>query len=228
MLYFIGWSLFFIYFKLFLGFRVVGRENVPKKGAFIFASNHQSYLDPILLGTSLYRGLYYMARDTLFDTPRRSFVMRSVHAFPVKRSKSDLRAIKQAIDILNDHKPLVIFPEGTRSKDERLKTPKRGIGFIAAKTKVPVVPAYIKGSFDVMPGGRDTLKHANVTVYIGKPIEFNALNDGVKIDDIYQHISDSIMSRIDELKARYEDTAGKEDRFLFRSKTGCQDGGGRA
>ena len=66
MLYFIGWSLFLILFKCYLGFKVVGRGNVPKRGSFIFVSNHVSYLDPILLGTSVYRGLNYMARDSLF------------------------------------------------------------------------------------------------------------------------------------------------------------------
>ena len=121
MAYFIGWSLFFIIFKFYLGFKVVGRENVPKKGPFIFVSNHVSYLDPILLGTSVYRSLNYMARANLFKRRRFGGMMRSVHAFPVKRDNGDLKAIKDSLRILKEGKPLVIFPEGTRSKDKELK-----------------------------------------------------------------------------------------------------------
>lgn len=207
MIYFIGWSLFLIFFKLYLGFKVVGRENVPKRGAFIFVSNHVSYLDPILLGTSLHRSLNYMARENLFKRPCFARIMRGLHAFPVKRNEGDLRAIKDALRILGMGKPLVIFPEGTRSKDKNLKRGKPGIGFIVAKTKVPVVPAYIEGSFDALPRGVKTLTHHPVAVYIGRPIDFNQVPFDKKNKDTYQKISDEIMGRIAEVKDLYESEA---------------------
>lgn len=200
MLYFISWSLFLVFFKLFLNFRVVGREHIPAKDAFILASNHQSYFDPILLGTACRRSLNYMARDTLFKRPCFGWVMRQLHSFPVKRNKGDIRAIKDAIALLKSNKPLVIFPEGTRSKDNNLKRAKPGIGFIVAKTMVPVIPAYVEGSFDALPRGLNTIERHPVTVYIGKPVRFDESYFTAKDKDAYQRISEEIMRRIGELK----------------------------
>jgi len=202
MLYFIGWSIFFIFIKFYLGLKVVGRKNVPKKGAFIFVSNHVSYLDPIILGTSVYRSLNYMARENLFSTPRMAWAMRGVHAFPVKRSKGDLKAIKQALAILKENKPLVIFPEGTRSKDKNLKRGKPGVGFIVSKAKVPVVPAYIEGSFDALPRNVKTLKRRPIKIYIGEPIKFDTVTTAKRDKEIYQKISDEVMDRIAALKEK--------------------------
>ncbi len=205
MLYFIGWLSFLIFFKLYLNFKVVGRENVPKRGAFIFAANHASYLDPVLLGTSLHRSLNYMARDTLFEKRWLAWALKKVHVFPVKRHESDFRAIKESIKILKKGNPLVIFPEGTRTKDGNLKRPKPGAGFIAAKAAVPIVPAYVQGSFAALPRGIKTLKRHPVKVYIGRPLDFGKLYAGNNINrDVYQRISDDIMERIAELKRKVE------------------------
>jgi len=208
MLYFIGWSLFLIIFKFYLGFTVVGRENVPRKGAFIFVSNHTSYLDPILLGTSLYRSLYYMARENLFKKRCFGWIMRKLHAFPVKRGKGDLSAIRESLGILGEGKPLMIFPEGTRAKDENLRKAMPGVGFIVAKAGVPVVPAYVGGSFTALPRGIKTLNRHPVAVYIGKPIVFDKSNFDKRDKESYRKISDEIMRDIAELKNRYVDKAG--------------------
>lgn len=200
MLYLIGWTLFFVTFKVYLGFKVIGRENVPKKGAFIFAANHTSYLDPPLVGTSVYRGLYYMARSNLFKRPCFGRIMRGIHAFPVKRSKGDLFAIRESLRILKEGKPLVIFPEGTRAKDENLRPAMPGVGFLVSKSEAPVVPAYVWGSFAALPKGMKTLKRHPVKVYIGKPINFNVEQYGGSNKETYQRISEEIMRRIQALK----------------------------
>ena len=199
MIYFIGWSLFLVFFKCYLDFKVVGRQNVPKEDAFIFVSNHSSYFDPILLGTSLYRSLYYMARENLFWKPLFGWVMRQVHAFPIRREGGDLGALRQALAILKDGKPLVIFPEGTRSKGRALRTAKPGVGFIVAKAGVPVVPAYIDGSLEALPKSLKTLKHHPVRVYIGEQIKFD-FSGGRNSKEAYRKISDEIMASIAALK----------------------------
>ncbi|MBI4974941.1 MAG: 1-acyl-sn-glycerol-3-phosphate acyltransferase [Candidatus Omnitrophica bacterium] len=199
MWYFIGWVFFLIFFKAYLNLKVIGRENIPKKGAFIFASNHSSYLDPIILGVSVYRSLNYMAQEDLFTRPFLGWALRKVHSFPVRREENDFRAVRQALNKLSEGKPLVIFPEGMRSKDGSLKRAKPGIGFIAAKAKVPVVPAYIKGAFDALPKGVSTLRRRPVTIHIGKPISVDNAHSGTKDKDAYQKISDAIMHRITEL-----------------------------
>ena len=199
MYYFIGWTFFLLFFKAYLNLKVIGRENIPKKGAFIFASNHSSYLDPIILGVSVYRSLNYMAQEDLFTRPFLGWALRKVQSFPVRREESDFRAVRQALNKLSEGKPLVIFPEGTRSKDGSLKRAKPGIGFIASKAKVPVVPAYIKGAFDALPRGVSTLRCRPVTIIIGKPISSDNANSGTVDKDAYQKISDAIMHRITEL-----------------------------
>jgi 1-acyl-sn-glycerol-3-phosphate acyltransferase len=96
----------------------------------------------------------------------------------------------------------VIFPEGTRTEDGRLQQGKPGIGFIVAKSGVPVVPAYIEGSFEAMPRGQARPKRCRVRVYIGKPVSFTGC--GAVDKDGYRRISDSIMGRIAELKEACE------------------------
>ena len=105
MVYFVGWSLFLVFFTIYLNFKVVGRGNIPKHGAFIFVSNHASYFDPILLGTSIHRSLYYMARENLFAKDFSDWIMRGVHAFPVRRNKGDLGALRQALTISTSTAP---------------------------------------------------------------------------------------------------------------------------
>jgi 1-acyl-sn-glycerol-3-phosphate acyltransferase len=200
MWYFVGWLFFFIYFKLRLIVKVVGRKNIPAKGSFVFASNHASFLDPVLLGTSIHRSLNYMAREELFEKGFLAWALPKVQAFPVKRGEGDLGALRQALRLLKTGKPLVIFPEGTRTEDGELQRGKPGIGFIVAKSGVPVVPAYIEGSFDALPKGVKTLRRRKMMVYIGKPIYFACGDQKNNGREEYQKISDGIMAEIVRLK----------------------------
>jgi 1-acyl-sn-glycerol-3-phosphate acyltransferase len=200
MWYFIGWSFFLIFFKLYLGVTVSGRSNVPGKGPFIFVSNHASYLDPILLGTSIHRSLNYMAREELFEKGFMAWALPKVQAFPVRRGEGDVGALRQALKLLKTEKPLVIFPEGTRSTDGNPQRGKPGIGFIVARSGVPVVPAYIDGSIDAMPRGVKTLKKSPVKVCIGKPMRFDSAVYGASTREAYQKISDEIMAEISALR----------------------------
>ena len=200
MIYFLGWSLFLIFFKTYLGFKVVGRKNVPRKEAFIFASNHSSFFDPILLGTSIHRSLNYMAKENLFEKPFYGWIMRKLQAFPVNRNEGDLKAIKDALRLLGRGKPLVMFPEGTRSEDGNLKPAKPGIGLIVSRSGASVVPAYIEGSFKALSKGVKTMNCYPVTVYIGEAIKFGTDYLDKKDRNTYQEISDIIMRRIGQLK----------------------------
>lgn len=200
MWYFIGWSVFSIFFRVYMGFKVTGRNNVPKKGAFIFASNHSSYLDPIILGTSICRRLNYMARSELFEERFLGWALPRINTFPVSRGKGDLAAIRQALGILDRGLPLVMFPEGTRSEDNMLKKAKPGVGFIAAKSRVPVVPAYIEGSFEALPSTADKIRRYPIRVRIGKPIDLGAKAFDASDRRAYQKVADDIMAAIDKLK----------------------------
>lgn len=160
----------------FFPLRVVGRENIPRQAHFLYASNHLSNLDPILLGLAVPFRISYMAKDSLFKNRILGWVLRNVsNAFPLKREKADIGALKEAIRRLKHNSPVVVFPQGTRTLDEKAQTPdnaQEGIGFLVAKSGVPVLPAKIIGSDKVMPPHSKFPKRHLITIIIGKPLYF--------------------------------------------------------
>ncbi|MEK6680423.1 MAG: lysophospholipid acyltransferase family protein [Nitrospirota bacterium] len=201
MFYAVFHLIFFIIAKVFFRVKVIGHSNIPKKGGVIIASNHVSYLDPPFVGCVISRRVNYMARDDLFRNPVFAWILRKWKSFPVKRGTGDRGAIKEAVRRLKKGEPMLLFPEGTRSRDGRLREGKAGVGIIVALSGVKVVPAYIKGSEEVLPRDSKRLRFKKVIVSFGKPIDFTGMieeNRGNK--DLYSDISKRIMERIAELK----------------------------
>jgi len=139
------------YFNLVHFGRVYNRHFVPARGPVLFVSNHQSFFDPVLVGYGLDREVDYMARDTLFENAIFSKLIRSLNAFPVKRGEADMAAIKETMRRLKEERAVLMFPEGTRTEDGRIREFKPGLGLLAKKTKVPVVPVVIDGAFEAWP-----------------------------------------------------------------------------
>lgn len=167
MIYGIAWVIWEILRALSFPLKVQGKENVPRKGAFILASNHLSYLDPMIVGGCFPRYISYMAKDSLFKNKLFAFLLNGVGAFPVKRETADIGAIKEALKRLKAGSPLVLFPEGTRLASQKEIHP--GVAFIAAKSGIPVVPVYLKGSNRVLPPGAKFLRRFPVSVSFGLP-----------------------------------------------------------
>ena len=138
--------------EVFATLEVTGWEGVPA-GACLFASNHQSMLDPPLVGSSLPREISFIARRSLFDNPVFGFVIRACHSIPVDRGEADIGAIRSALNALASGEGLLIFPEGTRSHDGVITEPKAGAGLLACKSGVPVIPIRIRGTRDILPRG---------------------------------------------------------------------------
>jgi 1-acyl-sn-glycerol-3-phosphate acyltransferase len=127
----------------------------------------------------------------------------AVGTIPVDRDGGqDVSALKRVLRALKDNKGLILFPEGTRSPDGQLQTPKPGVGFIVCRSQVPVIPARIFGSFEAYGKGRSLPQLGTaVSVVFGKPIlpsEYDAPDAG---KERYQVASDRIMARIAQLKA---------------------------
>src|SRR5439155_19090461 len=118
-----------------------GSEHVPEQGGAIIVSNHQSYLDPIMLGVRLRRPLSYMARSDLFTQPGFTWLIMQLNAFPVRRGESDLGAMKQAIARVRQRRLLLMFPEGTRTRDGQIGAIQPGIALLARRAGVPLIPA---------------------------------------------------------------------------------------
>ena len=189
-----------VFFKLRLWFKVEGGEHIPAKGAFIFAANHSSYLDPFLLAASTSRPLHFITRAKVLSHSLPGWILKHADTIPVKSHGRNLSAIRDSLRLLAKGKALGIFPEGTRTKDRKLKSAKSGVGMLVYMAKVPVVPAYIEGAFDALPRRVRTFKRHPVRVYIGKPIYFTKEFAGKQTKETYQLISDKIMRQIAELK----------------------------
>lgn len=156
---------------LFFRLRVYGKENVPKKGAFILVGNHQSYLDPVLCGVPLKRHLHFLARDTLFAHWFFGRLISSVNTIPVKRGQPDLSAAKKIISKLKEGRGVCLFPEGTRSSNGKIKSFKLGFGILARRGKAAVVPVVVDGAFECWPRHKKIFSPgATIVVNYGKAI----------------------------------------------------------
>jgi 1-acyl-sn-glycerol-3-phosphate acyltransferase len=170
MLYSIIRLLAFLILKIIFGIKVFGKNYIPKKGGFILASNHVSYLDPVVLGVACPRRLNFMARDDLFCNPLSVWLLSRVGAFPVKKNSADPSAIKEAMRRLKHAEPLLLFPEGSRSFEGMSLEPEPGIGFLGAKLNVPVIPVFIRGTDKALPRGARLIRPHRISVYFGKQI----------------------------------------------------------
>jgi 1-acyl-sn-glycerol-3-phosphate acyltransferase len=165
-----GKVLFWLLFKIFYRLKVKGSEFLPVGKGFILVSNHVSYLDPIVLGVACKQDLHFMAKEELFRNHFFGWLLRKVNAFPLKRKGADLSAIRTAIKRVNAGGVLLVFPEGTRSTDGELGAGHEGVGFLADKLNVPVIPAFIKGTDKAMPKKAAFIRPAKISVRFGEQI----------------------------------------------------------
>lgn len=156
---------------LLLRARVFQLRNVPQKGGVLLVSNHQSFMDPVVAAMALHREGHYMARDSLFRNRWFGGLIAHVNAFPVRRGTADLQAIKETMRRLKEGQLVLVFPEGTRTKDGRVGPMLAGLATVAKKCRVPVVPTLIDGVFQAWPRHRLLPGLGDVIVEYGRPIE---------------------------------------------------------
>lgn len=156
--------------------KISGRENIPKTGGFIFASNHASHLDPPVLAVASPRQLTYLAKIELFKNPVFARLIKSLGAFPIQRGKGDMKAIETAASFLKAGHALVVFPEGTRTLTGKIGRIRFGAARLAILANAPIVPAYISGTYKAWPK-HGKIKSGNVTVKIGNPIQPESSED---------------------------------------------------
>jgi 1-acyl-sn-glycerol-3-phosphate acyltransferase len=199
MIYWIAHFFFRKFFEIHLSLKAINRKKVPRGTGYLVASNHLSNLDPMLLGVAANRHFGYVAKSTLFKGPLASFFLRQVGAFPLRRGSFDAKALKEALRRLDKKWGIVMFPQGTRN--ESLDAPaKPGIGFLAAKAHVPIVPACIFNSDKAMPPGSQKVCKAKVTVVFGDPFKSAPGAD-------YQQVANQARDAIKSLLAKYSSVA---------------------
>ncbi len=160
------WALCKVLFRL----RLEGREHEPARGPFIVAANHASAIDPPIVGIALRHQAAYMAKHELLQAPVLGPLLRSIGVFPVRRGEPDRKAIRRSLEVLDAGRVLVMFPEGTRSHDGRLRAPEPGAAMIALRTGAPVLPAAVINSHRILPKGAHWPKMQQVIVRMGPPL----------------------------------------------------------
>ena len=162
-LFLFGRFLFRMMFRIIFRCRIEGSDNIPKTGGAIIAPNHTSFFDPPLAGAAMKRPLNFMAKQELFEVPILGFLIKRTNAFPVKRGSQDMSAMRRAFSLLEDGRLLLMFPEGTRSKDGKLGKGRAGAGMVACNAQVPLVPTRIENTFKIW-------RFRKVKIKFGAPI----------------------------------------------------------
>ncbi len=204
-------TLFSRYFKL----KVENQSALPKEGAYIIAANHSSHLDSaaVISALSLAMGIRRAqrmhvigARDYFFNSRFRSWLFSTcLNVVPIERDEIGLSGLRMVGSILRQGEPVLIFPEGTRSRTGRLQDFKPGVGLIAWEYQVPVVPAYIEGAFAAMPAGKSVPVRVPLRVSFGAPLlmgDYRQAAAELNRDELYRRISADLRQAIVSLSVK--------------------------
>ncbi|EAQ82488.1 lysophospholipid acyltransferase family protein [Blastopirellula marina] len=154
--------------------RVYGRENWPTDGGGLVCPNHQSYLDPLLIGLTCDRRLNFLARQSLFKFPL-SWIIQSLDSIPVDRDGSGLAGLKETLKRLKRGELVLIFPEGTRTPDGKIGPLKSGFIPLARRGGVPIIPIAVDGAFDAWPKQAKLPQRSVIHIRIAPPISHETL-----------------------------------------------------
>lgn len=195
-LYRFYWLVLQVITRLFLGLDKKGVENIPESGGAIVACNHRSQADPPIIGASLPRRIFYFAKAELFGKWYSSVLIEKLYTIPIKRGMFDRNALDIAVDVVRNGDWLLVFPEGTRSRDGKLKAGKAGAAKVSFETGVPIIPACITNSNRIKSV---LFSNKRVAVRFGRPIypkEYEHLEAG---KERLRRMTADVMSRIGEL-----------------------------
>ena len=197
--YWLGYILFQSAARALFGMRIVGRENLVTEGPVLLAANHESFLDPPLIGLIYPDEVRFLARKTLFKGPAGP-ILRGWNAVPIDQDNPDIASLKGIIKRLREGERVLVFPEGQRTHDGTLGSAEPGIGLIVSKARAPIQPVRIRGAREALPRGAKRLRFHPISVTIGKPIRYTEAElKALKGREGHQKIADHIMEAIAEL-----------------------------
>jgi len=204
--YLAGWLAFRTFYKLYFRARFYNPERVPLQGPVILASNHASFLDPPLVGAGLKRDINYLARENLFRFPVIGALLRSWNTVPVDREGGGAAGLRAILDRLLAGGAIILFPEGTRTRDGELHPARSGIGLTVIKSSAPVVPVRVFGTFEAYGPHLRVPRPYPIAVKYGRPLFFEELRlearscPKPRLKAIYQEVSDQLMLAIAALE----------------------------
>ena len=201
---------FLVPFSMFLLKEVKGFSNLPKRGGFVLASNHCSYLDPIVIPSLFIKRLkikvHYLAKKELFEPWILNKVLKASEIIPIDTTGKDKGALKEALKALKDGEIISLFPEGGRSRTGRIQKGKTGVARLALWAKVPVIPIGINGSYDIWPPHKKIFKlKKGIELNIGKPMYFNKYYNKKITKKLLTDITRKVMKEVARLSnQKYE------------------------
>lgn len=197
-------ALFILYFRAMGAWEVTGHEHVPREGAVLIAPNHLSFLDPPLIGCALRRPGWFMAKAELFRIPGFAWLIRGMHAYPVKRGAVDRAALKRTLNFLKNGEVVCVFPEGTRSADGTLGPIEIGIGMLALKSGASIVPVGIRGTDRMLSRHAKWVRPAKIRVRFGPPLGVPAAPDGRAEREACQQVAERLGDALRALLAEMD------------------------
>ena len=198
---------------------VQGTKNFPKDRPFIAVANHASYLDdflvPYTVVTATDKPFSIFINSRFYKNPLTNWYLNLFYQIPVdvgkdakdkkKRGQNNTEAMKRAVSWLHEGNPFIIFPEGTRSDDGKLKKGKPGAARLALLAKVPIVPIGVLGSYDILPKGKTLPRFGRVDIKVGKPISFKQYHGKHKDEKLLLRLTATIMKEIAALTGQRYD-----------------------
>ncbi len=168
-------------------------EKIPDGQPVIFMGNHQSNFDILALYAALPHHFSWIAKEELFKIPFFGFAMRRAGYIPLDRGdgRRALKSMEEAARKIRNGVSVIVFPEGTRTRDGNLLPFKRGGFLLAARAGVPIVPFTINGTARINPAKTLKLKRGNVSIHFSNPIETTG-STGKKRDDLIDRVKDAI------------------------------------
>jgi 1-acyl-sn-glycerol-3-phosphate acyltransferase len=182
--------------------KVVGRKNIPRRGAAIIASNHLSALDHLVLPMATRRTIVNISKAEHFSKPVKAWFFRQWGIIKLERGKGDTGAMDAAKQALREGNLFCIYPEGTRSLDGKLHKGHTGVARLALEMRVPVIPAAMVGTFEAKPKGGKTRYFSKTAAVIGEPMDFS--HYWGKQDDkaVCRKVTDEIMHALAKLSGQ--------------------------
>jgi len=195
--------------KIYFRVTVSGRENLPRRGAYIIAPVHRSNIDTPLSAFVTRRRVRFMGKDSLWKNKYAGAFFSLLGGFPVTRGAADLEALKRCVSVLDAGEPLVMFPEGTRQSGPTLHPLFEGPAYVALKRGVPIVPVGIGGSERVMRKGSKMIWPHKCHVTVGAPITVehggNGRIDRQRMSQITAQLAAQLQVVFDDAKRRAGD-----------------------
>jgi 1-acyl-sn-glycerol-3-phosphate acyltransferase len=188
---------------------IEGRENIPRTGPLLLASNHLSFIDSFVIPLVAPRRVLFLAKSEYFTGAGirglwKRWLFTALGAVPVQRGGTFGAAqegLDSALEILKEGLAFAIYPEGTRSRDGRLYRGRTGVAWLALTARCPVVPVALSGTQDIQPVGSWVPRIRKVSVRFGEPLDFSYLL-GAKPGPARREATDAIMAAIHELSGQ--------------------------